>query len=145
MGLADIGYDGATRLLYEGRDQAVSGLEPGDRVRVLASREGGLWRAQDIEVLADVRQGGDGTDGMERRGAIARVDPRSRTITITEGGYSGGEQTVGYDSRTQVEYRGRQYPPEALERGDLVRVRLARGERGWVADTVLVEVSARER
>lgn len=147
-GSADVAYDGGTRLVYQGREQPVGGLEPGDRVRVLAQRDGGLWRARDIEVLADVRQGGGlgqvGSAG-ERRGAISRVDTRTRMIYFTEGGYSGGEQSVAYDSRTSVEYRGQQYRPEALERGDLVRLSLSRGERGWVADRILVEVSARER
>jgi hypothetical protein len=145
---ADIAYDQGTRLVYQGREQAVSGLEPGDRVRVLAVRDGGLWRAQDIQVIADVRQGGgygDYDSGMERRGAISRVDTRNRAIYYTEGGYSGGEQSVAYDNRTAVEYRGQQYRPEALERGDLVRIQLSRGERGWVAERVLVEVSSRER
>lgn len=147
-GSADIAYDAGTRLVYQGRQEAVDGLEPGDRVRVLAVREGGLWRAQDIEVLADVRQGGgygEGNGGMERRGAISRVDPRSRTILFTDGGYSGGEQSVAYDSRTVVEYRGQRYRPESLERGDLVRIEVSRGDRGWVADRILVEVSSRER
>jgi hypothetical protein len=147
-GSADIAYDQGTRLVYQGREQAVSGLEPGDRVRVLAVRDGGLWRAQDIQVIADARQGGgygDYDSGMERRGAISRVDTRNRAIYYTEGGYSGGEQSVAYDGRTSVEYRGQQYRPEALERGDLVRIQLSRGERGWVADRILVEVSSRER
>jgi hypothetical protein len=147
-GSADIAYDAATRLVYQGREHAVGGLEPGDRVRVLAARDGGLWRAQDIQVLSDVREGGgyagDGS-GMERHGAIARVDARSRTIYYTEGGYSGGEQAVGYDTRTTVEYRGQQYRPDALERGDLVRMQVSRDDRGWVADRIVVEVSSRER
>lgn len=146
-GTADIVYDSRTRLVYQGREQAVAGLEPGDRVRVLAARDGGLWRAQDIQVLADGRSDGYGDNGygMERRGAVSRVDRRSRMIYYTEGGYSGGEQYVGYDSRTVVEYRGQRYSPEALERGDLIRMTLLRGDRGWVADRVLVEVSSRER
>ena len=145
-GRADIVYDDRTRLVYQGRQQAVTGLEPGDRVRVLASRDGGLWRAEDIEVLQDARGGGSSDGyGMERRGAISYVDTRSREIRYTEGGYTGGEQRVGYDSRTLVEYRGQRYPIDALERGDLVRISLRQGDRGWVADRILVEVSARER
>jgi hypothetical protein len=145
-GRADVAYDERTRLVYQGREQPVAGLEPGDRVRVLASRDGGLWRAEDIEVLQDARGGGSG-DGYstERRGAISYVDSRAREIGYTEGGYTGGEQRIGYDSRTLVEYRGQRYPIDALERGDLVRMSLRRGERGWVADRVLVEVSSRER
>ena len=147
-GSADIAYDAGTRLVYQGRELPVGGLEPGDRVRVLAARDGGLWRAQDIQVLADVRQGGgygDYGSAAERRGANASVDPRSRTIVYTDGGYSGGRQQVGYDSRTVVEYRGQRYPPEALERGDLVRLQVSRGERGWIAERIVVEVSSRER
>jgi hypothetical protein len=146
-GRADIAYDERTRLVYQGREQPVAGLEPGDRVRVLASRDGGLWRAEDIEVLQDARGGGGPGDGYgaERRGAISYVDSRTREIGYTEGGYTGGEQRIGYDSRTLVEYRGQRYPIDALERGDLVRISLRRGERGWVADRILVEVSSRER
>ena len=145
-GRADIVYDDRTRLVYQGRQQAVAGLEPGDRVRVLASRDGGLWRAEDIEVLQDARGGGSNDGyGTERRGAISYVDARAREIRYTEGGYTGGEQRVGYDSRTQVEYRSQRYPIDALERGDLVRISLRQGDRGWVADRILVEVSARER
>ena len=140
----DIAYDSRTRLVYQGQQQAVSGLEPGDRVSVLATRDGSLWRAQDIQVLAEAR-GGQGGGGAERRGAISRVDTRNRILYYTEGGYSGGEQSVGYDSRTAVEYRGQRYGPEALERGDLVRMTLLRGDRGWMADRILVEVSSRER
>ena len=146
-GRADIAYDERTRLVYQGREQPVAGLEPGDRVRVLASRDGGLWRAEDIEVLQGARGGDSSGDGygVERRGAISYVDSRTREIRYTEGGYTGGEQRIGYDSRTLVEYRGQRYPIDALERGDLVRMSLRRGERGWVADRILVEVSSRER
>lgn len=142
---ADIAYDERTRLVYQGREQAVSGLEPGDFIRVRAERDGGLWRAQDIEVLADGRGGMGQPGGNERRGAISYVDLRSRTIGFTEGGYTGGEQRVYFDSRTVVEYRGQRYRPDALERGDLVRMRLRRADNGWVADRIDVEVSARER
>lgn len=141
---ADIAYDDRTRLVYQGQQQAAGGLEPGDRIRVVAMRDGYLWRADDIEVLQDGRGGGHGR-GDERRGAVSYVDTRARVIGFTEGGYTGGEQRASYDSRTVVEYRGNRYPPDALERGDLVRMRLIRGGNGWVAEHILVEVSARDR
>jgi hypothetical protein len=147
-GRADISYDQGTRLVYQGREQSVAGLEPGDQVRVLATRSGNLWRADDIQVLADGRGGyGAGSDygSNERRGAIDFVDTRARLIGFTEGGYTGNQQRVGYDSRTVVEYRGQRYPTDALERGDLVRMWLVRGNNGWIAERILVEVSARER
>jgi hypothetical protein len=148
-GTADIAYDDRTRLTDQGRALAVAGLEPGDRVRVLASRGERLWRADDIELLRDVR-GGDAPNGDpslgpdERRGAIASIDRRSRTIGYTRGGYTGGEDSVRYDADTVVEYQGQRYRPDALERGDLVRMRLRRSDQGWV-DRIVVEVSARER
>ncbi len=144
-GTADLAYDDRTRLVHDGREQAVAGLEPGDRIRVLASREGGLWRAEDIEVLQDVRGGDPGAGLVERSGAIAHVDPRSRTIGYTSGGYTGSEASVRYDRDTVVEYRGERYPPDALEAGDLVRMQLRRSDQGWVAERIVVEVSARER
>ena len=145
---ADIAYDDRTRLVYQGRQQAVAGLEPGDRIRVAAVRDGGsVWRADDIEVLQDGRggYGGYGGNGAERRGAVAYLDTRARAIGFTEGGYSGGEQRVYYDGRTTVEYRGQRYPVDALERGDLVRMQLRRSGEGWIADRIVVEVSSRER
>jgi hypothetical protein len=149
-GTADIAYDDRTRLTDQGRMLAVAGLEPGDRVRVLASRGERLWRADDIELLRDVR-GGEAPNGDaglgpdERRGAIASIDRRSRTIAYTRGGYTGGEDRVRYDRDTVVEYQGQRYRPDALERGDLVRMRLRRSDQGWVAERIVVEVSARER
>jgi hypothetical protein len=150
---ADVSYDARTRLTYRGQVHPVSGLEPGDRVRVYASRGyGSVWLAQDIEVLQDVRAGGYGSgygsgygEVVQRSGVIDYVDPRARTIDYTEGGYTGSRQQAAYDSRTVVEYRGRRYPVDALERGDLVRLDLRRNGGGWLAERVLVEVSSRER
>lgn len=150
---ADVSYDARTRLTYRGQAHPVSGLEPGDRVRVHASRGyGSVWLAQDIEVLQDVRAGGYGSgygsgygDMVQRSGVVDYVDPRARIIGYTEGGYTGSRQQVGYDSRTIVEYRGRRYPVDALERGDLVRLELRRNGGAWLAERVLVEVSSRER
>ena len=144
-GTADIAWDDGTRLTRDGRAQPVAGLEPGDRIRVLASRDGALWRADDIELLGDVREAGPGAAPPERSGAIASVDRRSRTIAYTRGGYTGGEERVRYDRDTVVEYRGQRYPVDALERGDLVRLQLRRSDQGWVAGRIVVEVSARER
>jgi hypothetical protein len=149
-GVADIAYDDRTRLTDQGRMLAVGGLEPGDHVRVLASRGERLWRADDIELLRDVRSEGtpNGEAALgpdERRGAIASIDRRTRTIGYTRGGYTGGEDSVRYDADTVVEYQGQRYRPDALERGDLVRMRLRRSDQGWVADRIVVEVSARER
>lgn len=142
---ADVAYDAGTRLVSATGAQPVSTLRPGERVRVLAAREGRLWRASRIE-----RPGGGGADGTEdaaeeRQGVVAGVDRASRVIAYTRGGFAGGEDSVRYDSATVVEYQGRRYPVEALEQGDLVRLQLRRSDRGWIATRILVETSARDR
>ncbi len=144
-GTADIAWDDRTRLTHDGRAQAVAGLEPGAPIRVLASRDGALWRADDIEMLDDAPAGGAQAAPTERSGAIASIDRRARTIAYTRGGYTGGEERVRYDRDTVVQYRGQRHPVDALERGDLVRLQLRRSDQGWVAVRIVVEASARER
>ena len=57
-------------------------------------------------------------------------------------GYGGGLQ-VAYDARTTVEYQGRSYRPENLQRGDLVRVqaRQVGYNNQWLAERIYVERS----
>lgn len=150
---SDVAYDDRTRLTHRGQAYAVSGLEPGDEVRVLATatrRYGSDWLAEDIEVLRDVRASGGGYGGgygnlVQRSGAIDFVDTRAGIIGYTEGGFTGSRQQARIDGRTVVEYRGRRYPVDALERGDLVRLELRRSGSDWLAERVLVEVSSRDR
>lgn len=152
----DLSYDARTRLSAAGQPRPLAGLEPGDRVRVLVARDGRLWRAQDIELLADVRAGtadfsnvqsGSSVQSgsQERSGAVAGVDRRARLIRFTEGGFTGREDTARYDAETTVAYRGQASTVSALERGDLIRVRMRRSDTGWVAASVIVETRASER
>ncbi|MBJ6984387.1 DUF5666 domain-containing protein [Luteimonas sp. MC1750] len=146
----EVRYDQRTRLFYQGRESAVEGLERGDVVRIDAAASGRETWARTIEVVRNVREGGFGggydggqADGTDLRGSVAYVDTRARTIRLDADarGYRGGVQ-VAYDGRTTVEYQGRRYRPEDLERGDLVRVQARQlGRDQWLAERIIVERS----
>ncbi len=143
----DVRYDQRTRLIYQGREQAVEGLERGDVIRVDAVQSGREWWARSIEVVRNVRESGGyggnygGNYGNDLRGSIAFVDTRTRMIRLDGAGFGSNAQ-VGYDGRTTVEYQGRQYRPENLQRGDLVRIQARPfGNNQWMAERIIVERS----
>ena len=142
----EVYFDGNTQLVYQGRVQAIGGLERGDRVSVDAvESQGRLW-ARHIEVVQNVRDTPGGSYyGGELRGAVSQVDPRGRRITITRGGYSGDRTQVYYDERTQVEYQGQWFRPEQLDPGDVIRIQARPMGNDWVAEHIWVEVDARSR
>lgn len=75
---------------------------------------------------------------------VQQVDTRNREIEVmTEDGV---RDRVLYDERTRVRYEGRDYEVRALERGDLVRMRLRDTRTGEpYAELIEVERSADER
>jgi hypothetical protein len=140
----DVRYDQRTRLFYQGREGEVQGLERGDVIRIDAVQSGrDLW-ARSIEVVRNVRDGGYGGGygyGNDLRGAVASVDTRARMIRLDGDAYGGNVQ-VAYDGRTTVEYQGRRYRPEDLQRGDRVRIQARQvGGNQWLAERVIVERS----
>lgn len=145
----EVRYDQRTRLFYQGREQAVDGLERGDVIRVDVTQSRGVLWARAIEVVRSVREGGygygygdDGGYGSDLRGAVGVVDTRARLIRLDGAGYGNNSQ-VTYDARTTVEYQGRSYRPENLQRGDIVRIQARRlGSNQWLAERIIVERSA---
>lgn len=142
----EVYFDRNTQLVYQGRQQAIEGLERGDRISIDAVQsQGRLW-ARRIEVVQNVREAPGGSYyGGELRGAVSFVDPRSRRITMTRGGYSGERTQVYYDERTQVEYRGQWFRPEQLDPGDVIRVQARPMGNDWIAEHIWVEVDTRSR
>ncbi|WP_152620082.1 DUF5666 domain-containing protein [Lysobacter sp. A03] len=147
----DLRYDQNTRLFYQGRQHPVDGLERGDVVRVNVTQSGRELWARSIEVVRNVRdtgyRGGYGDDpygggyGSDLRGAVNFVDTRARLIRLEGAGY-GNNQQVAYDGRTTVEYQGRSYRPENLQRGDQVRIQARQvGTNQWLAERIIVERS----
>ncbi len=96
------------------------------------------------EVFGGVVSPGGGMYGSDLRGEIRSVDTRNRRIEVRS--RDGRGVTAYYDGRTRVEYRGRGYGISALERGDVVsmRVRQDRG-RSLYADHIYVTESVRDR
>lgn len=145
----EVFFDQNTRLYYQGQLQQIQGLERGDVVRVDTVRSDGRIWARRIEVVRNVREGqSGGTYGNELRGTVGYVDTRNRVIELDRGGYGGSYGSAGgrvrYDSRTVVEYQGRQYRPENLDRGDLVRIQARQvSSNEWLAERIWVERSAR--
>lgn len=160
----EVRYDQRTRLIYQGRESAVEGLERGDVIRFDAQQSGGEIYARSIEVVRNVREGGYGGgygnsdgygngygndyangQGNDLRGSIDFVDPRAQVIRLAGAGAGyGSDVQLAYDARTTVEYQGRSYRAENLERGDQVRVQARRvGNNQWLAERIVVERSAR--
>lgn len=140
----ELRYDQRTRLFYQGQQAAVDGLERGDVIRFDAVQSGRELYARTIEVVRNVREGGYGSGygyGNDLRGSVAFVDTRARLIRLDGAGYGNDVQLV-YDTRTTVEYQGRNYRPENLQRGDIVRIQARQvGANQWLAERIIVERS----
>lgn len=153
----EVYFDRNTRLFYQGRQVAMEGLERGDVVRAEIAQSSGRLFARNVEVVHNVRDGQYGDQygggqqyGNELRGTVGFVDPRTRSIELQSGGYGGsygaGSTRLRYDERTQVEYQGRRYRPEDLDRGDQVRIQARRmGSNELLAERIIVERSVRSR
>ena len=138
----EVRYDQRTRLTYQGREQSIQGLERGDVIRIDVTQSGrDLW-ARSIQIVQNVRDGryGGGRDN-DIRGSVAFVDTRARLIQVNRGGY-GNDVQMGYNARTTVQYQGRSYRPEDLQRGDRVRIQVRQvGNNQWMAERIDVERS----
>ncbi|HUP42288.1 MAG TPA: hypothetical protein VM599_03685 [Thermoanaerobaculia bacterium] len=147
-------YDANTRVFYQGQEYRPENLEPGDVVRmeVVGSGYENVY-VQRIEVTESVQTRDDRDERDDRydpddrygdryvSGDVDRVDTQRREIVIDT---SRGDEVVRYDDRTRVVYRGDDYRPENLERGDQVRVEIA-DTRGAYAETIEVTRSVQER
>ncbi len=138
----DVRYDERTRLFYQGREERVEGLERGDVIRIDVAQSGSELFARSIEVVRNSREDGYGGGyGNDLRGSVTLVDTRERQIHLEGGGY-GNDTHVAYDARTTVEYQGRSYRPENLQRGDVVRIQARQvGNNQWLAERIMVERS----
>lgn len=91
----------------------------------------------------DILGGGLPGQGGDLRAEVQSVDTRDREIHVrTDDGRSAA---VLYDERTRVVYRNQDYSVTALERGDLVRMRVEETRTGTLyTDLVEVERSVSE-
>lgn len=163
-------YDDQTRVEYDGRTYEPRALEEGDRVVVDVDDTGNRLYARDIEVTYDVTQGDRTTDRdddydrddddydrddiSELRGTVVWVDEDRRVMELEDTSWGFGSDRddrdrddvvqVYYDSSTVVEYDGKRYKPESLERGDEVEIEVrSRGSR-YEADEIQVVENVRD-
>jgi hypothetical protein len=125
-------FDDRTSVTYNGQAYRPADLEVGDEVVVRVSQAGSRLFANSMSVLRDV-SGGLGTpNGMrtaQLQGTVQNIDTAQQTINIDQG-LSRGSVTVLYNANTEVERNGRRYHPEALRRGDEVRIGVREADRG---------------
>ncbi|HEX8255681.1 MAG TPA: hypothetical protein VF846_21260 [Thermoanaerobaculia bacterium] len=108
--------------------------------------------------MGDILGGGSPTNGnsnYEIRGTVESVDPSNQSIWLRNvdghrtmlsnsgsGNSRGSEVRVYFDNQTTVEYQGRAYRPEDLERGDEVLVRVDESGNRLVATSMSVTHNA---
>lgn len=155
-------YDDRTVVQHQGRTYRPQDIEPGDRILADVNQLGGRVMVEEIEVLYDVTSGTGTYDDddddrydddrvAELRGVVRSVDTRNRTLELetanngsnsfSTGGAIGGSTRiveVQYDSQTEVEFEGRRYQPENLERGDLVEIEIRDLGSRLIAEEILV-------
>jgi len=151
-----IHYDEDTQVEFQGRTFGVESLERGDQISAAVERgsEGLLTRA--IRVIHDVRgdrddrgddmeegRGGNQEEGQaepeagELRGVVRSNNAARQTLEVEQAGAK-GVVVVGYDDDTDVEFQGRHYTPDNLEKGDAVQIELREEDGQPVADHILV-------
>jgi hypothetical protein len=116
------------------------------RVPLMLALAGGLLVAPACAPLGALDGGvlGGGGRSSLLEGEIRSVDARRGRLQLLDHRNRG--YTVHYDRGTRVIYRQRQYPVNALERGDVVRVHVVRDRNGALrASRVDVRHSVRDR
>lgn len=97
----------------------------------------------DLGSLGDILGSTGSDDFSEVRGTVVRVDTSNRRIDldVTYINNLRDERrgsSIYYDSQTVVEFQGRRYRPEDLERGDEIAVRGSNRDGRFIADRITV-------
>lgn len=168
-----LSYDDRTTVAFQGRTFRPEDLERGDRILAEIASSSSLSNdrdrlfADEIQVLYDVSGGVGGNNGgydnggydepaaRNLRGTVRSIDTRDRTVEIdtssTSRGFSSGSTgrsgvvMVHYDAKTIVEFEGRRYQPENLERGDEVEIDVRDVGGQLLAEQIEVLNDARSR
>lgn len=149
-------YDDRTTVEFQGRTFEPADLEAGDRILADVESSGSRLMVEEIQVLYDVtsntsdnddRYDNDtyGTRTQELRGTVRYVDTRDQTLELEPSTGRTGLVVVHYDSNTIVEFEGRRYKPENLERGDRVEVEVRELNGRMIAEEILVVGEAATR
>lgn len=87
------------------------------------------------------------SDTSDVRGVVSSVDTRNQVINLDVNYVNNLRenqqgQSIYYDSNTVVEYQGKQYRVENLERGDEISIRGSNRDGRFVAERITVERDA---
>lgn len=155
-------YDDRTTVEYQGKNFRPQDLESGDRILADVNNTGGRLVAEEIQVLQDATSGSTGSTGTyggtyddqrdsALRGTVSYIDTRNQTLEVEPSGSTrfqtgrSGVVLVHYDANTPVEYQGRSYKPENLERGDEVEIQVRDLGGRLTANEILVVRDAQGR
>lgn len=157
-------YDDRTTVEFQGRTFTPADLESGDRILADVDSNGSRLMVEEIQVLYDVtsnttddydddRWDNDNdndndpydTRTQELRGTVRYVDTRDQTLELEPSTGRSGLVVVHYDTSTIVEFEGRRYKPENLERGDRVEIEVRELNGRMVAEEILVVGEAATR
>ena len=158
-GTVSLYYDDRTTVEYQGKSYRPQDLESGDRILADVSESSGRLVAEEIQVLSDVSSGTgsnsnntyDDNRVSDLRGTVSYIDTRNQTLEIDPSSSSSFSTTrngvvlVHYDARTTVEYQGRSFKPENLERGDEVELQIRDLGGRLPAEEILVVRDAQGR
>ena len=155
-------YDDRTTVEHQGKTYKPNDLEAGDRILADVDSNGSRLMAEEIQVLYDVtsnttddydddRYDNDNnndtydTRTQELRGTVRYVDTRDQTLELEPSTGRSGLVVVHYDTSTIVEFEGRRYKPENLERGDRVEIEVRELNGRMIAEEILVVGEAATR
>jgi hypothetical protein len=134
-------YDSSTVVEYQGQKAYnPQDLEVGDQIEAQVERSGNRLLARNIRVVYSV-SGSSGTNSGPATAwdaTVRSVNSVNRTIELVQSGREQYPFTVHYDASTRVEFQGRSYKPEDLERDDTVQVRTRGSGNQVIADQIVV-------
>jgi hypothetical protein len=134
-------YDSSTVVEYQGQTSYnPEDLEVGDQIEAQVERSGDRLLARNIKVVYSVSgNSGTNTAAVTAWDATVRsVNSGNRTIELVQSGREQYPVTVHYDANTRVEFQGRSYRPEDLERDDGVQVRTHSSGSQVIVDQIIV-------
>lgn len=96
-----------------------------------------------LQSVGDILGSTGSTQQSDVRGVVTIVDTGNRRIDLDVSYVNNlrdqrNGSSIYYDERTVVEYRGQQFRPEDLERGDEISATGANDSGTWVADRITV-------
>ncbi len=146
-------YDDRTTVAFQGQTYRPEDLERGDRIEADIERSGDRMLVSRIDVLHDATSGSSDSQGVlgsdarsdEVRGIVRYIDTNNRTLEIEPRSTTGRSNVVvvHYDSSTTVEFQGRRYQPENLERGDEVEIEIRDQSGRLIAEEIVVVADSR--